>query len=997
MAIPFLLSAASRLVTSQMAKKAAKEGVKRAAKKFVKGKKKEKVKSKGGALVKRAKVSQGKTQQRVSYQKLLNTSKNVGSVDTVQQKTSYESLTKTMQGIVKTTTQLDKTLKKQLLIDKKKVDNKKKVTSAKKKKQREEKLEKRRLNLGGIGSAAMGVANKFNIIDFFTNILLGGLILWMIKNVDKMKSTFKLLENNIYASFLILRGGLQAIKGVLKFAIKAPFKLVATVGRKIGKVAGGVLKGIKSLGGAILRFARNQFRRFRGLPPIDDPKSKGSKGPPGAGTGTYRRPGTSGFRGPGRYRLPGQAAAGGFDLEQARNKASQFKPTPKKGPLGRLNSARRGFGASLETGTAFGGKGSRLQRSTVGTFRRGKKLAKAGNVFLEKLFGIFKPDDIQKLKNSAPVLKKAGRVVRGVPIVGPLIVFTTSVLSSEPVGQAAFKAIGAGLGEFLGTFIPIPGLGTIIGGLIGEVMGDAAYSLIIKKNPKEAQKKIFDAVGEVAKVGGKILDWMKGVVGRFWEALPKMKLPEWTPFGLGGMEILDPKMLANPLFMLGSMGKAMITALFQPSKEEKGKVDDKSDVNEGEESSRGPLPATTMEGDERELLLKLMVAEAGGEGRLGMAAVARSVLNRAGLIQSGKVTPDTFGALSGSIFDVISAPDQYSPYNNGLPSITEAQRREAIRALALAENTAGLRATLEGKSMPASDINNIVKSTGFRRHDAGYDQSQDVNPTPLGDHIFNTAGNTGMVAPTASISQAQISGSAVERAGQTTGTNKNDLVSGFPVTSGYGATAGRSRPHGGIDIGTPVGTFVALSVPVEIVYAGNNGDYGYVIDAWAPSLGLQFRLAHLNEFLVTKGQTVSAGTALGKTGGAKGDRRAGSSSGPHLHFEVDNRKNGTTYGGLGNPSPYVQYLILSSNGPRAGASVTTPGAVARRRVQLRVLSGLASYEQGAENTIYVPSQQQQQTVVAGGGSSPVIMAASTRDVVNSYYKQQLLGFLYKQG
>ena len=40
MAIPFLLSAATRLVTSQMAKKAAKEGVKRAAKKFVKGKKK---------------------------------------------------------------------------------------------------------------------------------------------------------------------------------------------------------------------------------------------------------------------------------------------------------------------------------------------------------------------------------------------------------------------------------------------------------------------------------------------------------------------------------------------------------------------------------------------------------------------------------------------------------------------------------------------------------------------------------------------------------------------------------------------------------------------------------------------------------------------------------------------------------------------------------------------------------------------------------------------
>ena len=86
---------------------------------------------------------------------------------------------------------------------------------------------------------------------------------------------------------------------------------------------------------------------------------------------------------------------------------------------------------------------------------------------------------------------------------------------------------------------------------------------------------------------------------------------------------------------------------------------------------------------------------------------------------------------------------------------------------------------------------------------------------------------------------------------------------------------------------------------------------------------------------------------------------------------------------------------MSSNGPRAGASVTTPGAVASSRA--RSISESASYEQGGENTIFVPSQQQQQTVVAGGGSSPVLMAASTRDVVNSYYKQQLLGFLYKQG
>ena len=250
-------------------------------------------------------------------------------------------------------------------------------------------------------------------------------------------------------------------------------------------------------------------------------------------------------------------------------------------------------------------------------------------------------------------------------------------------------------------------------------------------------------------------------------------------------------------------------------------------------------------------------------------------------------------------------------------------------------------------------------------------------------------------SPTTVTPQAQTAGSALERAGQTTGARKGNMVSGFEVTSGYGQRWGRL--HGGIDIGTPTGTYVGLSVPVEIVYAGNHGGYGNVIDAWAPSLGLQFRLAHLSRIMVSKGQAVAAGTALGLTGGGLNDPGRGSSEGPHLHFEVDNKKNGTAYGGLGDPSPYVQYIILSKNGPALGAQVTTPGGVTTQR-NAGAISQFPSYDANGSNTIILPGQQQQQPVMMGGQSvGGVVLGGSTAAVVNSYYKKQLLGFLYKQG
>ena len=188
----------------------------------------------------------------------------------------------------------------------------------------------------------------------------------------------------------------------------------------------------------------------------------------------------------------------------------------------------------------------------------------------------------------------------------------------------------------------------------------------------------------------------------------------------------------------------------------------------------GRLPTTPdMENDEQEMLLKLMVAEAGGEGELGMAAVGRSVMNRAGLIQSGEVGAGTFMADSGSISDVITAPVQYQPVVNGRVmqdggttnrELTTQERQRALRALELAKNTDALKERFRAQGMTESQIRNMISATGFRTHNARYDQSQEINVTELGGHRFNTAGNQKLTIPEVKIdvSQQQIEQSSVQ-------------------------------------------------------------------------------------------------------------------------------------------------------------------------------------------------------------------------------------------
>ena len=145
---------------------------------------------------------------------------------------------------------------------------------------------------------------------------------------------------------------------------------------------------------------------------------------------------------------------------------------------------------------------------------------------------------------------------------------------------------------------------------------------------------------------------------------------------------------------------------------------------------------------EMNLLQRLVLAEAANQGDVGMALVARSVLNRQGIINSG-ASPGLFNSKSGSLTDIINGSGQYQPVKDGSINrkFSQMEMERAAKAIGLAQNSSALRSRLIAAGYDESVVNKLLGATGFRTKAAFEDKSQNVNRTKHGDHIFNTAGN----------------------------------------------------------------------------------------------------------------------------------------------------------------------------------------------------------------------------------------------------------------
>ncbi len=113
-----------------------------------------------------------------------------------------------------------------------------------------------------------------------------------------------------------------------------------------------------------------------------------------------------------------------------------------------------------------------------------------------------------------------------------------------------------------------------------------------------------------------------------------------------------------------------------------------------------------------------------------------------------------------------------------------------------------------------------------------------------------------------------------------------------------------NRKHKGIDIPVPSGSNIIAPADGTVVNAENldkNACGGFIkIKHEQDGASFYTKYCHMKVIKVNKGDKVKTGQVIGLSGGGKNDPHRGSSTGPHLHFEIVDIA-GNAY----NPWPYL--------------------------------------------------------------------------------------------
>ncbi|WP_350280875.1 M23 family metallopeptidase [Kribbella sp. HUAS MG21] len=120
-------------------------------------------------------------------------------------------------------------------------------------------------------------------------------------------------------------------------------------------------------------------------------------------------------------------------------------------------------------------------------------------------------------------------------------------------------------------------------------------------------------------------------------------------------------------------------------------------------------------------------------------------------------------------------------------------------------------------------------------------------------------------------------------------------TTGYRLTARFNQAGSRwARNHTGLDFAAPMGTPVRSVLAGEVIQAEYAGAYGRQVKVRHAD-GTVTSYGHMSEFDVSVGDSVEAGTMIGRIG------MTGNTTGPHVHFEV--LRGGET---AINPEPWLR-------------------------------------------------------------------------------------------
>lgn len=926
-----LLSAGAKAGAKKALMNKAKSVASNKAKKFLKNKKSNKktrstsseksTTSKGGALVKAMNGGGVTAMRKSSSVKVKNP-----NLSAKGSKIGFQKINIQLDNINKLTGSIDDALKGQYQKEVQERKSRREAAAKLRKSRREQLLEGGKKAAGVASGVVSGVGGAFDFMGFITNILLGGLLLFLVKSFKKIISAFNFVRDNLYLVFASLRAILQAfrlagsgLKAFVRGAIKAPlkiikagfkgfFRLFSSILRKGGSLIGA---GLRGLGNALFDFGAAAIKRIKDLAVV-------------AGRGLVRgakaardlanflrktAPLTKLRSAAGKLfqkalATPAARLASKISYTRLGNKAAELIFDARLG----IRSAKKALAPVLSTGKdllkagAAGGRklitegGELLVRGADKGRRAASALKGKVSPFLKKLLG---SKGAQEVAGAAPFLKRLKGPLSKIkiPIIGPLLVLGINLLDPDVgVEESIFKALGTAVGEIIGTLVPIPILGTLIGGLLGEYGGSLLYTLIRGGGIGPFQKRISEDFKKLIDVGKQGWEFISGGTKRLIDNFPEIKVPK----KLGLQTTLG---LMFPLV--------------------------------------GPLQGKRL-GARIETLPDLG---------------AFFNMDKMGSLMKGSFFPDKFDM------------PKFKSVEPNLDDLTE-EEQAMIDTMPTKTSTPTTPLVGEVKDPKETDGQSAPKATP-------------TTGTGLKD-----------VVPTANLMARGV------------GTGDVGMTSGRGMR--MSPTLGRMKHHAGVDIGTngEKGYFVAFKLKGKVSLISNLSGYGETVIIEAG--GYDFLFAHLaRRSTLIQGQPYN-GEIIGEIG------NTGVGTGEHLHFEV--RSVGGGSGTDVDPMPFVKHLVIGRMGDGSAVGTQTAPSTTFSQVTesvIRPASPGSSAPAASRNLEQYPSYDDAQRNIivmgqggrrGGGGSLPsrgggttMRTGASTTDMLNSYYKQQLLGLLYKVG